>query len=119
MVDASLQRARLTRSAAFASIVMALFLGVLKAWAAWRTGSTAMLGSLADTALDLIASVATLIGVWVAAQPADEEHRFGHGKAEAVAAGANILVIGRPITAAADPGQAARNIAQSLGFSAA
>ena len=41
------------------------------------------------------------------------------GPAEAVAAGANILVIGRPITAAADPGQAARNIAQSLGFSAA
>lgn len=41
------------------------------------------------------------------------------GPAEAVAAGANILVIGRPITAAADPGQAARDIAQSLGFSAA
>ena len=93
MVDASLQRARLTRSAAFASIAMALFLGVLKAWAAWRTGSTAMLGSLADTALDLIASVATLIGVWVAAQPADEEHRFGHGKAEAVAAMVQVFLI--------------------------
>ena len=93
MVDAPLQRARLTRSAAFASIAMALFLGVLKAWAAWRTGSTAMLGSLADTALDLIASVATLIGVWVAAQPADEEHRFGHGKAEAVAAMVQVFLI--------------------------
>ena len=87
------QRARLTRSAAFASIAMALFLGGLKAWAAWRTGSTAMLGSLADTALDLIASVATLIGVWVAAQPADEEHRFGHGKAEAVAAMVQVFLI--------------------------
>ena len=93
MVDAPLQRARLTRSAAFASIAMALFLGGLKAWAAWRTGSTAMLGSLADTALDLIASVATLIGVWVAAQPADEEHRFGHGKAEAVAAMVQVFLI--------------------------
>ncbi len=41
------------------------------------------------------------------------------GPAEAVAAGANILVIGRPITGATDPGQAARDIAQSLGFSAA
>jgi orotidine-5'-phosphate decarboxylase len=41
------------------------------------------------------------------------------GPAEAVAAGASILVIGRPITGAADPGQAARDIAQSLGFSAA
>ena len=79
-------RARLTRSAAFASIAMALFLLALKGWAAWRTGSTAMLGSLADTALDLVASLATLSGVWFAAQPADDEHRFGHGKAEALAA---------------------------------
>lgn len=81
-----LAHARLTRSAAFASIAMALFLAVLKTWAVMRTGSTAMLGSLADTALDLIASMATLVGVWIAAQPADEEHRFGHGKAEALAA---------------------------------
>ena len=53
-------RAKLTRSAAFASIAMALFLLALKAWATWRTGSTAMLGSLADTGLDLVASCATL-----------------------------------------------------------
>ena len=46
------RRALLTRSAAMASIAMALFLGVLKGWAVWRTGSTAMLGSLADTMLD-------------------------------------------------------------------
>ena len=41
-----------TRSAALASIATALLLAALKGWAAWRTGSTAMLGSLADTALD-------------------------------------------------------------------
>ena len=86
-------RARLTRSAAFASIGMAVFLAALKLWAVWRTGSTAMLGSLADTALDLVASVATLIGVWVAAQPADESHRFGHGKAEALAAILQVILI--------------------------
>ena len=76
----------LNRSAALASISVALFLGAIKGWAAWATGSTAMLGSLADTLLDLIASMATLAGVWVAAQPDDDEHRFGHGKAEALAA---------------------------------
>nr|WP_095012260.1 cation diffusion facilitator family transporter [Tsuneonella mangrovi] len=86
-------RAKLTRSAAFASISMALLLGVLKTWAAWKTGSTAMLGSLADTTLDLIASIATLVGVWIAAQPADEDHRFGHGKAEALAAIFQVVLI--------------------------
>ncbi|WP_126173346.1 cation diffusion facilitator family transporter [Altericroceibacterium xinjiangense] len=86
-------RARLTRSAAFASIAVALLLAGLKTWAVWRTSSTAMLGSLADTALDLVASVATLVGVWIAARPADEEHRFGHGKAEALAAIFQVLLI--------------------------
>lgn len=87
------RRAALTRSAAYASIATALFLAVLKGWAAWRTGSSAMLGSLADTALDLVASLATLAGVWIAAQPADEEHRFGHGKAEALAAVFQVMLI--------------------------
>ena len=52
-----------------------------------------MLGSLADTALDLVASLATLAGVWVAAQPADESHRFGHGKAEALSAMFQVILI--------------------------
>jgi ferrous-iron efflux pump FieF len=87
------ERARLTRSAAFASIAMALALSALKIWAVWRTGSAAMLGSLADTALDLIASLATLAGVWIASQPADENHRFGHGKAEALSALFQVILI--------------------------
>jgi ferrous-iron efflux pump FieF len=45
-----------------------------------------MLASLADTGLDLVASLVTLYGVHIAAQRADENHRFGHGKAEALAA---------------------------------
>ncbi|HEV2747632.1 MAG TPA: cation diffusion facilitator family transporter [Allosphingosinicella sp.] len=77
---------RLTASAAVASVLLALFLLLLKAFAAWRTGSVAMLGSLADTGLDLLASLVTLYGVRVAATPADHDHRFGHGKAEALAA---------------------------------
>ena len=83
----------LNRSAALASISVALLLVGLKAWAAWSTGSTAMLGSLADTVLDLVASLATLLGVWVAAQPDDENHRFGHGKAEALAAMFQVVLI--------------------------
>lgn len=83
----------LNRSAAFASIATAIFLVLLKAWAAWSTGSTAMLGSLADTVLDLVASLATLTGVWIAARPADAEHRFGHGKAEALAAMFQVVLI--------------------------
>lgn len=83
----------LNRSAALASIGVAVLLVGLKAWAAWSTGSIAMLGSLADTALDLVASLATLAGVWVAAQPDDENHRFGHGKAEALAAMFQVVLI--------------------------
>jgi ferrous-iron efflux pump FieF len=85
--------ASLNRSAAFASIGVATLLLAMKAFAAWQTGSTAMLGSLADTALDLIASIATLAGVWVAAQPDDSQHRFGHGKAEALAAMFQVVLI--------------------------
>lgn len=83
----------LNRSAAYASIGVALLLVALKAWAAISTGSTAMLGSLADTALDLAASIATLAGVSIAAKPEDENHRFGHGKAEAIAALFQIVLI--------------------------
>ena len=72
--------------AALASVGMALGLLALKGFAAWHTGSVAMLGSLADTGLDLLASLVTLYGVKLAAEPADHDHRFGHGKAEALAA---------------------------------
>ena len=85
--------AKLARSAAMASITVAVILVALKTWASWRTGSTAMLGSLADSALDLIASLATLPGVWGASMPADEDHRFGHGKAEALAAIFQVMLI--------------------------
>ncbi len=87
------QRAQLTTRAAIASITMALFLVALKSYAAIHTGSVAMLGSLADTALDLLASLVTLAGVRWAAMPADDDHRFGHGKAEALAALAQVVLI--------------------------
>jgi ferrous-iron efflux pump FieF len=87
------ERATLTTRAALASVASALVLLVLKSFAALATGSVAMLGSLADTGLDLIASLVTLFGVRVAAMPADREHRFGHGKAEALAALMQVVLI--------------------------
>lgn len=79
--------------AAIASVIAALLLGVLKGYAAWTTGSVAMLASLSDSLLDLIASLVTLAGVRIAAQPADAKHRFGHGKAEALAALFQVVLI--------------------------
>jgi ferrous-iron efflux pump FieF len=83
----------LARRAALASVAAATLLGGLKAYAAWRTGSVAVLASLADSVLDLVASLVTLGGVHWAAQPADHDHRFGHGKAEALAALFQVAVI--------------------------
>ncbi len=85
--------ADLNRKAATASMTVALLLAGLKIWAVISTGSASMLGSLADTSLDLVASLATLLGVWVASQPDDPNHRFGHGKAEALAAMFQVVLI--------------------------
>jgi ferrous-iron efflux pump FieF len=87
------ERSRLSTSAAVASVCVALLLIGAKAWAALQTGSMAMLGSLADTGLDLVASLVTLFGVRIAALPADSDHRFGHGKAEALVAMAQVILI--------------------------
>jgi len=87
------ERSTLATRAALASVFVALLLLGLKAWAAYSTASMAMLGSLADTALDLIASLVTLAGVRIAALPADSDHRFGHGKAEALVALFQIVLI--------------------------
>lgn len=79
-------RSQLAARAAIASVAVAAMLLGLKLWASLGTGSVAMLASLADTALDSLASLITLYSVRVAATPADDHHGFGHGKAEALAA---------------------------------
>jgi cation diffusion facilitator family transporter len=79
------ESAALTRRITLLSVGTALLLVTIKT-AAWiASGSTAMLASLADSGLDLIASLATAFAVRYAAVPPDAEHRFGHGKAEAFA----------------------------------
>jgi cation diffusion facilitator family transporter len=77
--------ARITRQAASASVAVALILILLKGWAWLQSGSVAMLASLADSSLDLAASLFTYFAVRYAATPPDREHRFGHGKAESFA----------------------------------
>jgi ferrous-iron efflux pump FieF len=79
------QVAKLTARAAMASVGVALFLVAVKIWAQVQADSAALLASLADSALDVVASVVTLISVRFAAEPPDAEHRYGHGKAEALA----------------------------------
>ena len=69
----------LKKRAAMFSIAVALLLVAAKLWASIATGSVAMLGSLGDSALDLAASIITLVGIAYAAVPADDDHRFGHG----------------------------------------
>ena len=87
------ERSSLATRAALASVGTAIVLLALKAWAAAETHSMAMLGSLADTGLDLVASLVVLLGIRIAAMPADSDHRFGHGKAEALAALVQVILI--------------------------
>jgi ferrous-iron efflux pump FieF len=76
---------RLMRLATVASMSTALILIVAK-FAAWRlTDSVSMLSSLVDTSLDLVSSMVTFFAVRQALVPADDNHRFGHGKAEGLA----------------------------------
>jgi len=75
-----------TRRITTLSVGTATILIVMKAFALGASGSVSILATLADSSLDLIASLATFFAVRWAAAPADAEHRYGHGKAEALAA---------------------------------
>ena len=76
---------RLMRRATTAAVCVALLLIAVKL-AAWLvTDSVSLLSSLADSAMDALASLVNLLAVRHALQPADSEHRFGHGKAEPLA----------------------------------
>jgi ferrous-iron efflux pump FieF len=75
----------LTRRVTLLSVATAAVLVAIKLAAWLASGSTALLASMADSGLDLIASLATAFAVRYAAEPPDAEHRFGHGKAEAFA----------------------------------
>jgi len=76
---------RITGQATRLSVLIAVILTVTKAIVWTMSGSVSLLASMADSMLDLTASLTVFFAVRYAAEPADEEHRFGHGKAEAFA----------------------------------
>ncbi|MDB2554390.1 cation diffusion facilitator family transporter [Porticoccaceae bacterium] len=79
------ETAKLLRLATYASISVALILIVAKLIAWGLSDSVSLLATLIDSVLDALASLINLIAVRHALTPADKEHRFGHGKAEALA----------------------------------
>lgn len=80
-----LKNLNITIITSIASVAVALVLTIIKAAASYTSGSNAVLASMADSALDLIASFVTLLSVRYARTAPDKDHRFGHGKAEALA----------------------------------
>ena len=85
--------ARWLRLATQASLGVALVLIVVKLGGWWLTESVSLLASLLDSSADLVASLLTFLAVRWALIPPDHDHRFGHGKAEALAALAQSMFI--------------------------
>ena len=79
------ETAALTRRITVASVATAAVLVAIKSAVWLASGSVALMASMADSGLDLVASLVTFFAVRYAAAPPDAEHRFGHGKAEAFA----------------------------------
>lgn len=77
--------ARLLRLATYASVATASILILAKILAWLATGSVSIMATLVDSLMDVGASLVNLFAVRYSLMPADDEHRFGHGKAEALA----------------------------------
>jgi ferrous-iron efflux pump FieF len=80
-----IDNARLMRLATYASVATAVTLILAKLVAWFISDSVSILATLVDSSLDVLASMVNLVAVHHALQPADREHRFGHGKAESLA----------------------------------
>ena len=88
------QAAKANLSAARRSLTTAFVLGLLKLGAAMLTGSLSIVASLVDSVMDLVASSVNFFAVRLAGQPPDDDHAYGHGKAEGLAGLAQSVVIG-------------------------
>ena len=84
----------LLRLATYASVLTATILISVKLYAWVMTGSVSILASLVDSIMDVTASVVNLFAIAHSLRPADNEHRFGHGKAESLAGlGQSVLIM--------------------------
>ncbi|MBS9715959.1 cation diffusion facilitator family transporter [Pseudohalocynthiibacter aestuariivivens] len=93
-IDPHKQRLKLSLSAGALSVSVALVLVFLKVWALRETGALSIAASAADSALDLIVSLAGLTAIIYAARPPDEDHAFGHTSAEdLVALGQAVFIL--------------------------
>src|SRR5438132_13201482 len=87
------QRLRLRATYASLGVALVLIAAKLVVWIS--TGSVALLSSLVDSLVDAAASLVNFFAVRHASVPADREHRFGHGKAEPLAAlGQSAFLVG-------------------------
>ena len=93
-MDSQTSTKPLVRSASIASLLVASTLIALKYYGWITTSSVSMLGSLADSLIDFLASVFVLIAISYSFLPPDREHRFGYGKSEGLAAFIQSLLIG-------------------------
>lgn len=80
------KNSRLARRAALAAVTLSVGLVVAKSWGWMAGGSAALLASLVDSVIDALISATNYLAIRYAHRPADHEHRFGHGKAEGIAA---------------------------------
>ena len=94
MTTIALHESRIIRLATYASVTVACLLILLKTFGWWVTHSVSLQASLIDSLLDAMASIINMIAVYHALKPADAEHRFGHGKAESLAALGQAIFIG-------------------------
>jgi ferrous-iron efflux pump FieF len=79
------EKGKLTARITWLSVSVGLFLMLLKLAVWWFSGSVSLLASATDSGLDFVAAMGTFWAVRIAVLPADAEHRYGHGKAEAFA----------------------------------
>lgn len=92
------ERKRLLNLATWASVLTAGFLVLLKIVAWLMTDSVSLLASLVDSFMDISASIINFFAVRYALTPADDDHSFGHGKVEALAAlGQSLFIFGSAI----------------------